>query len=315
MQHQMMNHFNTVEDFISDESFQNFVLKQDTSAVARWKAYQKSHPEHQELITEASLFVNILAPQDTIFATAPSSNKKKYWYSLALISCFLILFSIWYFSLSANVNSGTLLTKHAEAENLSLIFPDQTEVELREGSTIKYYEDWSSVEGRKLWLEGEAYFNVEKSKKGKGIFEVQLENGLIRVLGTKFLVKSNQEDISVVLEEGQVECLVNEQTIMMKPGDFLSSRKGIVALKQKQKIRTFDSWRAGKLSFKNVSIEEVISTINNSYPINISLGNPLLKDRKITATVDQNDPLLLLNAIAAIYDIELIEEKNKVILK
>jgi len=316
----MMNQFHTVEDFISDESFQNFVLNRDGSSIARWEAYQLKHPHQQALIIEAKQFVNLLAPQETILAIDSTPSNKKNWYILGLVSCFLILFSIWFFSLSANVNPAKVLTKYAETENLNLIFPDQTEVALRKGSTIKYYDDWSIGDSRKLWLDGEAYFNVAKVKAGGSakkseIFEVELENGLIRVLGTKFLVKSKQEEISLVLEEGKVECLVNDQTIMMKPGDLLISRKGNVSIQQEQSIRTFDSWRAGKLSFKNVSIKEVINTINNSYSINVSLGNPKLKDRKITATVDQNDPLLLLNAIAAIYDIELIEETNKVILK
>ena len=101
----------------------------------------------------------------------------------------------------------------------------------------------------------------------------------------------------------------------MKPGDLLNFNEEGVSVEHQHTIRTFDSWRSGKLTFKNVSIEEVIATINNSYHLNVSLGNPRLKNRKITATVDQNDPLLLLNAIAAIYDIELIEQSDKVILK
>ena len=311
----MINQFRTVEDFISDESFQNYVLGQDHTDIARWKAYRRNHPEHQPLMIEAEQFVKLLAPKETLLASVPKSNKKKYFYILGLISCFTILFSIWFFSLSANGPTATLITKTADQEKLSFIFPDQTEVELRKGSTIKYYDKWTSGTERKLWLNGEAFFNVTKSDHGGGVFEVLLENGLIQVLGTKFLVRSNEEDISVVLEEGRVQCQVNEQTILMKAGDVLSSSKGIVSVKQAQKIRAYDSWRSGKLSFKNVSIEEVIHTINNSYPIQVSLGNQKLKDRKITATVDQNDPLLLLNAIAAIYDIKLIEESNKVILK
>lgn len=311
----MINQFETVEDFIADESFQNFVLKQNDADVARWQAYIHLHPDQSKLISEAESFINLLSPKHAMFEKPIQSKNKKYFYLIGLVSCILVLLSVWFFGLSANAKEQSLVTKFADSENLNIIFPDQTELELRKGSSIQYYQDWNTSSQRKIWLKGEAFFSVEKSKKGNQIFEVHLDHGLIRVLGTKFLVRSEQEDISVILEEGKVECLVNDQTIMMKPGDVLSSSKGIVSLEQSQKVRSYDSWRSGKLSFKNVSIEEVIHTINNSYPLKVTLGNQALKNRKITATVDQNDPLLLLHALAAIYNIELIEKENKVILK
>ena len=311
----MINQFLIVEDFISDEGFQNFVLQRDGAAVAHWKAYRKNHPEQEVMISEAYHFVNLLAPHNTALTITSKPPIKKYFYLIALVACSLILFSIWFFSLSANAGEEITLIRHAETENLSLVFSDQTEVELRKGSTIKYYEDWSGTGKRKIWLEGEAYFNVSKSEKDNDVFQVIADHGIISVHGTKFLVKTDDEDLSVILEEGKVACVVGEQNIMMRPGDLLFSNKDGVSVEHLQPVRTFDSWRKGKLSFKNVSIEQVIETINNSYPIEVSLGNDQLKSRKITATVDQNDPMLLLNAIAEIYGIELIENSNKIIMK
>ena len=202
----MINQFRTVEDFISEESFQNFALKQDRASISRWQAYQKNHPEQDQLISEAIHFITLLAPPNIALSKAPENSKKKYLYLLALSACCIVLFCIWFFSLSANVNEPILLSKTAVTENLNLIFPDQTEVELRKGSTIEYYQDWSSSESRKLWLNGEAYFDVSKATNSKDVFEVQTDKALIKVLGTKFLIRCNDDHLEVILEEGKIEC-------------------------------------------------------------------------------------------------------------
>ena len=311
----MINLYQSVEDFVADESFQNFVLAKNTADIKKWESFIKENPLKEEVIKESAVFVKLLSPGKSI--TPPKNNSsKKSIYAVGLLMCLLAL-SISFILLKPSTKNSVELpqiVQIAEAENLSIILPDNSTVELRAGSQLSYAQDWNDLKLRKVKLEGEAYFDIVKSEN-RIPFEVEIENGAIEVLGTKFLARSHEKNNLVFLEEGKVSYHNDEREFIIKPGDILQLDGDKFSVEHNVDIRRYDSWRKQELAFKNVSIEEIIETINNSYGMNVIIGNSKLKERKITATVDKNDPLLLLDAIAAIYNIEIINESNKLILK
>ena len=310
----MIKLYQTVEDFVADESFQNFVLEKNAIDTQKWKSFIKENPSKKSIIDEARFFIQLLTPQHK---SAPPAKKsyKKFFYWFALAVCITTLAFVFYqLSLPANVKEEPAVLHSAVNQNLSVVLPDESIVELRDGSSLIFIEDWSDQKIRKVKLKGEAFFDVKKDANQRP-FEVEIENGVIEVLGTKFLARSEPQNHLVFLEEGKVSCHIDDRDFSIKPGDVLKVAGEKFTLEHNLDIRKYDSWRQKKLSFKNVSIEEVIQTINNSYDLNVSLGNSKLKERKITATVNENDPILLLEAIAGIYDIKIIKESNNLILK
>lgn len=314
----MNNKYETVEDFVADESFQNFVLNENLSDVNKWESYIKLHPAKLELIDQSKFFVELLTPtviSSVESVSTPVRQKKPFILWAAMTVGFLVLLYVIYsFIFSTSQKPPVKIIQKAELENISFILPDESKIDLRRGGQISYFEDWSNLDTRKVELQGEAYFDVKNDKQSKP-FQVEFNNGLITVLGTKFLTRSIKDSSLIILEEGKVSCVIEDQNFIIKPGDVLEYTKDKVSIEHHLEVRKYDSWRQRSLAFKNVSIEEIIQTINNSYLLNVELGNNKLKNRKVTATVDENDPLLLLNALAAIYDIEIIEKGDKLILK
>ena len=91
---------------------------------------------------------------------------------------------------------------------------------LNQNSTISYPPTFEGEEERRVYLIGEAYFEVTKNKKSP--FYVESEAFNVRVLGTSFNIKSsNMSNISsVTLVNGEIEVKGNnnEGHVTLSPG-------------------------------------------------------------------------------------------------
>ncbi|GLR18196.1 FecR family protein [Portibacter lacus] len=299
----------TAEEIAAKEDFQEYCQGSPRSSVKKWEYIIKRYPHLQDEIMDAKFLVMMFTPKSKV--TQPSLLKRKIYPLLKICAVFVFALGTVAVFNQYLKEDYPMITKEATFQNLEVHLSDLTQVHLRKGGTITYKESWSGSKKRELWLTGEAYFEVTKSKP----FIVNLPNGSITVLGTKFLVKSDSIYTRVILEEGKINFKNNDRTFEMAPGDLLTLSNGQVAMQSNNDIQIFDSWMKNSLAFKNMPLQEVINTINNSYELDVSLGNPKLKDRKITTTINQNDPLLLLNAIAEIYNIRLIHQNGKIVLK
>jgi len=76
---------------------------------------------------------------------------------------------------------------NATVYNITLT--DGTTVTINSGSTLKYLSNYSNKSNRKVFLKGEAFFDVAKNKKAP--FTVNTTDMRIKVLGTRF----NHRDI------------------------------------------------------------------------------------------------------------------------
>src|SRR5690606_15066526 len=113
-------------------------------------------------------------------------------------------------------------------KRMKLILSDSSIVHINSGTRLKYPVKFLKNKDRKVFLEGEAFFEVSKSKTAS--FIVNTDNIDIRVLGTRFNVSSYANDNSVytVLVEGSVELNTtdsaknDEKKYVLIPGQIAS---------------------------------------------------------------------------------------------
>ena len=107
----------------------------------------------------------------------------------------------------------------------SVILPDGSRVWLNAGSRMKYSRLFD-ITSREVFLEGEAYFDVEKERYP---FTVHTSHLDIQVLGTLFNVKSYPDEdlIETTLVEGaiRIKTKKSEKTILLKPKEKLTFHK------------------------------------------------------------------------------------------
>lgn len=93
-----------------------------------------------------------------------------------------------------------------------VVLPDGSIAYLNNHSSIEYNSDFRQ---RIVKQEGEVFFEV---MKGDSPFIVKTELGEIKVLGTKFNVRSENNELEVEVQEGTVELKINKFIKKIKKG-------------------------------------------------------------------------------------------------
>jgi transmembrane sensor len=189
------------------------------------------------------------------------------------------------FALSANLiieslpgkTEDLLVEKVNEKGQKSIIYlSDGTVVNLNSSSKLVYPKVFEK-EVRKVFLEGEAFFEVTKSNKP---FIVQTEQLNTKVLGTSFNIRAfpAHEEHSVSLVTGKVLVYPPQdvrQHLILKPGEKGEiKRKAGVLLKTKFDLDQEVAWKDGILLFKELPFEEALNRIENWYGVEFSLDHP-----------------------------------------
>lgn len=181
--------------------------------------------------------------------------------------------------------------------HFQLTLPDGTSVWLNAASSIKYPTAFTG-NFRKVYVTGEAYFEVAKNEKMPFIVELNKKE-TVEVLGTTFNVNAyeNEETINTTLITGAVRVA----STILKPGQQaqLNTKQSSARLKVISNIDTDKvvAWKDGKFDFDGASLQEVMKQLERWYDIEVIFENGIPNIQlggKMTKDVDLNG---LLNAL------------------
>ena len=136
-----------------------------------------------------------------------------HWKRNAMIAASVLLVictGIWYFKSGTATNTNLYKTDFAQIKHITL--PDGSKVTLNANSELKLSLDWSDKGDRQVWLDGEAYFEVEKKPATHQKFVVHTKDIDVEVLGTKFNVNTRHEKAIVSLEEGKIKLSLHDKS-------------------------------------------------------------------------------------------------------
>ena len=168
---------------------------------------------------------------------------------------------------------------------------DGTHVWLNSGTTLKYSNSFGR-ESRNVTLDGEAYFDVEKSDVP---FRVYLKRSFVEVLGTQFNVISyqNYSNSEITLVEGSVNVnnLNGNNIAHLKPSQQLT----IDDVSLKAKLKTVDtdfyvSWTEGKIVFHDEKLSEICKRLERWYNVDITLEGKEVEELIFSGTILKNKP-------------------------
>lgn len=192
---------------------------------------------------------------------------------------------------------------------ISLVeLPDNSDVRLNAESKIKYYpQKWDA--NRKVSLEGEAFFEVEKGST----FIVNTENGSVQVLGTSFNVSTRAGFFEVTCYEGSVKVTYsNRETILLPKESFRVLENKInesIAVPEES-----PGWINQESSFRGVPLKLVLAEIERQFGIRIE-AESVDREQLFTGSFSHADRLSALQAVTIPLGLEFrIKEDNKVIL-
>ena len=161
-----------------------------------------------------------------------------------------------------------------------ITFPDGSVVWLNAGSKVTYDSNFAK-ESRNVELTGKGYFEVSKNEELP--FVVNTGNLSVKVLGTKFNLKSYEEDseVKVTLKEGAVKVgdfLTDAAPVVLKPNQRFTFKK----MTQTMQVDSVDAshienWRNGAMTFDKVPLEEIAKELRRLYNIPIRIESDKLK--------------------------------------
>jgi transmembrane sensor len=337
----------SVQDFVMDDYFRQWVRAPDLPANAFWHEWLLQHPEKKATVEEAWHIVRHLHfktdvlpeesmeriwqkleavydnQQDGLAAAKPRPGSKQTdrWYAIAAVFALLLVSSALLYLLPSPANTRlTYTTQYGQTRTIYL--PDSSRVTLNANSSLQVDNSWEGRQAREVWLTGEAYFDVLKKQNQAGPVKFIVHTGQLQVevLGTAFTVNNRHGNTRVILSTGKVRLAGSvpqlAQPVVMQPGEYVEFSEA-----HKQLIRKlvdpsdYTSWTENKLTFENTPLREVAQLIEDHYGLQVQLKSADLAGRSFTATLPAGNVQTLLLALEESFGIKITRHKNQVILE
>jgi ferric-dicitrate binding protein FerR (iron transport regulator) len=183
-----------------------------------------------------------------------------------------------------------------DGEQKTLTFSNGSQIVLNSNSKITYRLGVFGDETIDVTLEGEAWFDVESSASGgQPAFAVRTPDGIIRDIGTEFLVSIQHNHSRVVIQEGIVEVEpVNQQlqeslskndSFRAIQGEMVEFNRANIISREKVNPTLFTSWATGYMELNETGLQEFSNYIENRFGVQVVLNDSGLENIKLNGTV------------------------------
>lgn len=242
-------------------------------------------------------------------------------FAVAAFSIAVVAFAIWYFGMADHVKQE-YRTGFAQIKNITL--PDGSIVVLNANSTLKIPSNWNAEADRQVWLDGEAFFQVEKKPATLQKFIVHAKDLDVSVLGTRFNVNTRHEQSTVALEEGKVLLTAKGQlqqilqsskgksVIEMTPGLVVAASKNGIAIHEEKEVILHSGWVRNEWHFNNTRLDEIATMIEDVYGYHLQINDDDLKQRTITGDLRAANIQELVNVLEVAFKLNMTIEKKTI---
>lgn len=325
----------SLEDFILDPFFKEWVLQSSPESDEFWMKWKDANPSRIEILEEAKnavlaleqsqfslrddefkgIWNNVKSNTDQIPKPFETPKKKRlFWpYSAAIAVLAFFLIGVYWLRLPKEI---VYVTGFGETQKI--ILPDSSTVILNASSTLTFNDNWEEKAAREIWIEGEAFFDI-KHMQDHQPFKVWSSNGIaIEVLGTEFNVYNRSDETEVVLNSGVISLSFpveeKEGKILMKPGEMVQFKNSKF---QKKEVNTslYTSWKDDVLFLNETSFKEIIKMAKTNYGIQIEIQNKDVLEITASGSMPLSDASNFMKQISMIFNIEIVKEENKYLIK
>jgi transmembrane sensor len=260
-------------------------------------------------------------------------------YAAVLLAAVIISYTIFYFSTAKKslpaAHKYEISVPIGSKSEISLT--DGTKIWLNSGSKLTY-NDYSGAETREVFLEGEAFFDVVENKNKP--FIVRTTDICIRVLGTKFNVRSYPDDniIEATLVSGMIEIeeinpgREQKMNITLRPNQKVTFTKRArrtesdktsneklsakpvekISIVKKVDPEIITSWKDNKLIFNNEPFKSLLPKLERWYNVEIQLSDTSIYGYRYTGMFEKETVEQALDALKLATPFDYTIDKNKI---
>jgi transmembrane sensor len=258
----------------------------------RLKRWREEAPENEARFRDMARVWDLTGPEsprtvprplsvDTIIAGAPAPPRRlmattRGWWllaaSVAALSLGVQLFR-------PRGPEPVAVYQAAAGQTLTVNLRDGSFARLAEGSRL---EEWEVEARRVVSLEGQAFFAVARDTAKP--FLVRTPEGQVRVLGTRFELRSEPGSLRTVVVEGRVEVSNPEGTVEVGAGEMALARSGAPpAATTPDDIHALLDWPAGTLVFQGTPLKAVAEEVTRFFGRPLVVTGATMEGRRITA--------------------------------
>ncbi|WP_025764110.1 FecR family protein [Dyadobacter tibetensis] len=324
----------TLEDFLSDLEFQEWVLATGSQRSNLWNDICQQAPWQEPVMSEAQRLIlawrhtpSTLSEetknqkiQEILDATRLGGRQRSWmhlgkWTAAASI---IIMISLGYWwhqrpklepasAAIARINRDPQVQKmvNQSKNNQKVILPDSSRVELMPGAQLSYHRDFENGTRRDLELKGEAIFDVTHDSAHP--FTVFTGAIVTRVLGTSFRINSASEEISVVVSSGKVKVFRADAATENDGEILLPNQKVSFSPKKNELSRSLsddpgiltDLQKHPNFNFENTPLSEVLARMEKAYGIRIDYPTEVFRNCFLTVPLNGQSFYSKLDVICA----------------
>lgn len=281
--------------------FSGEATEEEISLVEKWRSEEDTNAK--EFIEAKTIWLNSSEPTapdnqvlESIFASAKVNRQvhlwSSNWFKYAAAAVLVVAISLLY-----------LLGGTAELGYETKSLADGSEVSLHGDSKLEVLNINRSI--REVKVTGKAYFNIERDENRP--FVIHTGNAKIEVLGTSFVVDTYNNKTEVSVESGLVELTKSSRQVSVRlskgeVGLVLESNEGII--KKNNHDANYLSWKTKILTFKESTMDEVKTVLEDTYGIQVNFENPEFRNCKLTARFNKKKAKDAIEIIARTFNME-----------
>ncbi len=234
--------------------------------------YQSVSEKTEQIIRDYQIITTVKKKEflDTLLRKIETSEQKDpkpaqkiTWYRITVISAAATIAIL----VSFHIFSASVIHSTAPGSTITHRLPDASRVVLHNESSIRYKKYYWNREVR---LTGEAYFEVT----GGVDFRVKTEQGMVEVLGTRFLVDARDSRFNVQCFQGKVKADYKKNSWILEQGMQFTGQDTKGQSEKIEKEKAYPDFALFSKSFANAPLHLVIKEVEAFFDVNIILEVP-----------------------------------------
>ena len=197
-----------------------------------------------------------------------------------------------------------------------LVLSDSTVIYLNSESTLSFPVKFQGRK-RKVYLTGEAYFNVKRNPERP--FVVETEELEVLVTGTTFGVRAykDEKDIQTTLESGNVTVRIEGKSVKLVPNKQALFDKSTMKLEVRDvDVDLYLAWAAGRLVYDDCPLEKILTDLGRWYNIDVFYSRDELRSYQFSLNMEKHEEFTeVLELIGKTGEVQFEIKDNTVIVK
>ncbi len=200
-------------------------------------------------------------------------------------------------------------------ERRSVTLADGSTVQLNAGSKLSVPKRFNK-NSRTLKLNGEAYFEVQKSQAP---FIVQTDVGDVTVLGTKFNVNSRNEIMEVAVNQGLVQVtttssIQDSSVLLTKDKMIVCSAGEYPGVPHRIQFKEYPGWLINKMTLDETELIFVLEEIERRFDVDIQQEDKTLDALEISGLFYASDLDSLMSSLCILIQKEYRHEDHGIVI-